>query len=894
AFAQQGGGGGGGGIPGPTGTGQCFISTGSGVGKWTWGSCSGSGAINITVNGGSNLASPVNFRSGSAVDGITIVASNPSGSNVQYAISGALTNAGLANSTITIAGTSVSLGSSTTALPSPGPIGGTTPSTGAFTTLSASSTVTLSSITGSTQCLTVNTSGVVSGTGSACGSGGSGDTITSPNSSLSVGGSSTNTTLDINLGNANTYTATQTFPSGSLTNAELANSSITIAGASVALGNSTSSLPSPGAIGGTTPAAITGTVITANTSLTDAGLTATYVPVASTGGLLANSLLTDSGSQLLYSGTSGIGVTSSLAGLINLGFGTAQSVGSGVGFTTGTSGTAYLISMPTAIGTANAVLQIASVSGTTAVMQWGTAGASLAFPETVSGTTFSGGIPYFSSATALSSSNPMTNNIPIFGGGAGQPPTPGINPNSGSGTPTDLACFTASGTVGNCTSTTYSGVVGVWLTGGITFAPTGITPILLDASTVVAFGDILCGSTTNYAAAHDNGSTPCTTTPFIGVVQNGSGGSGVSVATASIRLAPIPPTGGGTGTVTVVSSGSLTSTAIVTGGGSQTLQTPSATSTLSSAGNMSLAGSLTTTPPSGDAGAIFWPGNTANQSIPANQFAIGGFSSASATAYGLQPSNTAPSGNQVLYFGTPSSSWSQGTWISLAGSGSGLTTGPTSTTSGDLAAFTGTGGQIAAASAGILGASGTAGTLAMYPASGNFTTTLGSAATASNTIDFFAAVPTNLHLFYCAVSSTTCTLTDAGYAYNAIPLTALATEAANTVLGNFGGSTAGPSATAVASCSGNNDGEIYTTNTGFGCGTNFAQLNVAQTQTALYTFGSEISIAGTAHGVLLSENTSAVVATSVGATNTVLNGNTGADPSFGALPLAAHAAIAAD
>src|SRR5208282_1541263 len=347
-------------------------------------------------------------------------------------------------------------------------------------------------------------------------------------------------------------------------------------------------------------------------------------------------------------------------------------------------------------------------------------------------------------------------------------------------------------------------------------------------------------------------------------------------------------------TVTVVSSGSLTSTAIVTGGGSQTLQTPSATSTLSSAGNMSLAGSLTTTPPSGDAGAIFWPGNTANQSIPANQFAIGGFSSASATAYGLQPSNTAPSGNQVLYFGTPSSSWSQGTWISLAGSGSGLTTGPTSTTSGDLAAFTGTGGQIAAASAGILGASGTAGTLAMYPASGNFTTTLGSAATASNTIDFFATVPTNLHLFYCAVSSTTCTLTDAGYAYNAIPLTALATEAANTVLGNFGGSTAGPSATAVASCSGNNDGEIYTTNTGFGCGTNFAQLNVAQTQTALYTFGSEISIAGTAHGVLLSENTSAVVATSVGATNTVLNGNTGADPSFGALPLAAHAAIAAD
>ena len=42
-------------------------------------------------------------------------------------------------------------------------------------------------------------------------------------------------------------------------------------------------------------------------------------------------------------------------------------------------------------------------------------------------------------------------------------------------------------------------------------------------------------------------------------------------------------------------------------------------------------------------------------------------------------------------------------------------------------------------------------------------------ATASNTVNFFATVPTNLHLFYCAVSSTTCTLTDAGYAYNAVP-----------------------------------------------------------------------------------------------------------------------------
>ena len=45
--------------------------------------------------------------------------------------------------------------------------------------------------------------------------------------------------------------------------------------------------------------------------------------------------------------------------------------------------------------------------------------------------------------------------------------------------------------------------------------------------------------------------------------------------------------------MTVVGAGSLTSTALVTGGGTTTLQTPSATSTLSSGGNISLAGTIT-------------------------------------------------------------------------------------------------------------------------------------------------------------------------------------------------------------------------------------------------------------------------------------------------------------
>ena len=125
--------------------------------------------------------------------------------------------------------------------------------------------------------------------------------------------------------------------------------------------------------------------------------------------------------------------------------------------------------------------------------------------------------------------------------------------------------------------------------------------------------------------------------------------------------------------------------------------------------------------------------------------------------------------------------WTGSAWaLSAGGSGDTITSpnstlnvgGSSSATTLDLA---GSAGEIMAGATPALtytptfGKSGTAGTLALFPATGNFTTTLGSAATASNTIDFFATVPTNLDLFYCAVSSTTCTLTDTGYAYNSIP-----------------------------------------------------------------------------------------------------------------------------
>jgi hypothetical protein len=66
---------------------------------------------------------------------ITAIAANGTGTCTTIG------NAYLANAAITIAGTSVSLGSSTSSFPSPGAIGGTTPAAGTFTTLIATGIV---------------------------------------------------------------------------------------------------------------------------------------------------------------------------------------------------------------------------------------------------------------------------------------------------------------------------------------------------------------------------------------------------------------------------------------------------------------------------------------------------------------------------------------------------------------------------------------------------------------------------------------------------------------------------------------------------------------------------------------------------------------------------------
>jgi hypothetical protein len=132
-----------------------------------------------------------------------------------------------------------SLGGATFAAPSA--IGSTTPSSGAFTTLSASSTVSgtgfssylasppaiggtapaagsfsslkATNINGSTQCIHADTAGNLTGTGSDCGAGGGAvSSVSNSDSTLTISPTTGSVVASLNLAKANTWGAKQTFP----------------------------------------------------------------------------------------------------------------------------------------------------------------------------------------------------------------------------------------------------------------------------------------------------------------------------------------------------------------------------------------------------------------------------------------------------------------------------------------------------------------------------------------------------------------------------------------------------------------------------------------------------------------------------------------------------------
>lgn len=138
-------------------------------------------------------------------------------------------------------------------------------------------------------------------------------------------------------------------------------------------------------------------------------------------------------------------------------------------------------------------------------------------------------------------------------------------------------------TLGTITSGTWNGSLISSAFGG-TGVNNGSATITLGSASLnfATLGTGIVKNTTTTGALTDAASAD-----VYGLFTSCTGSSGLFLKDGGTCAAP-----GGSGTVTVVAAGSLTSTAFVTGGGLQALQTPSATSTLSAGGNASFAGTL--------------------------------------------------------------------------------------------------------------------------------------------------------------------------------------------------------------------------------------------------------------------------------------------------------------
>lgn len=212
--------------------------------------------------------------------------------------------------------------------------------------------------------------------------------------------------------------------------------------------------------------------------------------------------------------------------------------------------------------------------------------------------------------------------------------------------------LTASNTIAlagtDSTTMTFPSTSGAVLTADSTSTLTNKSISGGQITSAVASATALAANGTNCSA----GSYP------LGVDQNGNAESCTSAS--------------GSGTVTVVSSGSLTSTALVTGGGGTTLQTAAATATMDSSGNISTPGSITTGAGGSVAGYLGLRQGTAT--TPATN-EIGFAAPTAVTAYRVDLPGTAGTG---FWLSTNSSNVETVTHVASTGSGSvTLATSPT-------------------------------------------------------------------------------------------------------------------------------------------------------------------------------------------------------------------------
>jgi len=313
---------------------------------------------------------------------------------------------------------------------------------------------------------------------------------------------------------ASPATASTTIPttnlSGTISNAQLANSAITVNGTSISLGGSgTITAYSPYALtigtglSGTsyngsaavtiaidsTVATLTGAQTLTNKTMSGASNTFSNIPNAA----LSNSSITINGSAISLGGSTSVGTVTAVTG-------TAPVVSSG--------GTTPAISMAAANTTTNGYLtstdwntfnskgsgSVTSVSFTGGLISVATATTTPAL--TVAGT--SGGLVYFSSASTWASSAVLAANALIIGGGAGVAPS---TITTGTGVVTALGVNTGSagafvvnggalGTPSSGTVTNLTGTASININGtvGAATANTGAFTTLSASSTVSGTG----------------------------------------------------------------------------------------------------------------------------------------------------------------------------------------------------------------------------------------------------------------------------------------------------------------------------------------------------------------------------------------------------------------------
>jgi hypothetical protein len=430
--------------------------------------------------------------------------------------SSSITNANLANSSITIAGTAVALGASTSSFPSPGAIGGTTPSTATFTSETVQNGLSVGG--------TAYSYGAPSTTGAAA--------VLTPATTYTVTGSSTTANFQADYHGVATFTDAS---AGTVTDAfdEL------LAGPAAAGGSLTITRAHTLGIVDSTSAAssITGGLIVATTlgtSATSVGIGGGNINAGGsiTGNTLVSGVSTGTAPLTVSSTTQVANLNAATLGGINLGTPVAGGIGYGVS-TTQIGTTAALTQYGVLFsGGTGAPTSSAQGGSNFPLIGQGAANpifSTIAYPT--SGT--SGGLVYGSSSTALSVSAAPAASTPVFWGGAGNAPTGGLALGSGTGTAGKLACVTSSNTQGNCTALPPNNVLGVFNASG-TYITSGIVSVTLDATVNVTYGDIICASATGAAEGHDNLTTVCTPGNWIGIATTTAASS--STATVSLRL----------------------------------------------------------------------------------------------------------------------------------------------------------------------------------------------------------------------------------------------------------------------------------------------------------------------------------------------------------------------